>query len=48
MSPSLHYDHAEDGTYLGFACARCNRSAGASKGAQIANARRQPQTRYRW
>jgi hypothetical protein len=40
MSPQLHLDHAEDGTYLGFAHAACNRKAGASKGAQIVNAAR--------
>jgi hypothetical protein len=40
MSPRLHLDHAEDGTYLGFAHARCNMSAGARKGAAIVNAQR--------
>lgn len=38
MNRNLHLDHAEDGTYLGFAHAACNRKAGASKGARIANA----------
>ena len=53
MGPWLHYDH--DGTrtgYLGFAHARCNTSAGARRGAIVANARRkatrQGFTRPRW
>lgn len=29
MRSALHYDHAPDGSYLGFSCAPCNRSAGA-------------------
>jgi hypothetical protein len=48
MGRWLHLDHAEDGSYLGFSHERCNRSAGARKGAQTVNARRQVQTRYRW
>ena len=35
MGPWLHYDHAEDGTYLGFSHARCNVRAGAIKGNRI-------------
>lgn len=32
MGPWLHYDHSDDGSYyLGFACAPCNRRAGARK-----------------
>jgi hypothetical protein len=45
MSPHLHYDHDERGGYLGFSHAHCNRSAGASKGARITNAKRKQQ---RW
>jgi hypothetical protein len=37
MGRQLHYDHAEDGTYLGFAHARCNIEAGAAKGNALAN-----------
>ena len=40
MGPNLHLDHAEHGGYLGFAHAACNISAGAAKGARIANSRR--------
>jgi hypothetical protein len=40
MSPALHLDHAEDGTYLGFAHRACNIKAGSSKGARITNAKR--------
>lgn len=45
MGPGLHYDHAESGGYLGFAHARCNVNAGASKGARIANAKRKAKRR---
>lgn len=37
MGRRLHYDHAEDGSYLGFAHARCNIQAGAAKGNALAN-----------
>jgi hypothetical protein len=47
MSKRLHLDHAEDGTYLGFAHEGCNRSAGASKGARTTNARRQPSAPFK-
>jgi hypothetical protein len=39
---SLHYDHAEDGTYLGFSHGSCNRVAGAAKGGRVAISRRKP------
>jgi hypothetical protein len=39
MGPHLHYDHAETGGYLGFAHARCNLRAGASKGGRIVAAK---------
>jgi hypothetical protein len=32
---TLHYDHAEDGGYLGFSHMDCNLKAGASKGGQV-------------
>ena len=35
---TLHYDHDEDGGYLGFSHARCNLRAGASKGGAVAAA----------
>lgn len=38
MSQHLHYDHDEQGGYLGFSHAHCNRKAGSHK----ANTRRQP------
>ena len=40
MGRWLHYDHAEDGTYLGFSHGSCNKRAGARKGARITNAQR--------
>lgn len=42
-----HLDHAENGGYLGFSHGSCNVSAGSSKGARIANARRKVTT-LRW
>ncbi len=55
MGPGLHYDHAEDGSYLGFShgspcpwCRRpCNKRAGAIKGSRIAH-RRKLVTRLAW
>ena len=38
MGPWLHLDHAEDGSYLGFAHAKCNRDAGARKGNWLSRA----------
>ena len=41
MSPDLHLDHTDDRRgYLGFACADCNRKAGARKGNRVSNGRR--------
>jgi hypothetical protein len=40
LTSGLHLDHAEDGSYLGFSHAACNKRAGASKGARMVNARR--------
>lgn len=59
IGPGLHLDHAEDGTYLGFAhghpcptCKRrCNQRAGSLKGNAIQTAHRQPRTTWtsrRW
>jgi hypothetical protein len=39
---ALHYDHAEDGTYLGFSHGSCNRAAGAAKGGHVAIEHRKP------
>lgn len=43
---ALHYDHAEDGTYLGFSHRVCNLRAGAAKGGRIAVAKRKPAPRF--
>jgi hypothetical protein len=41
---AIHYDHRDDrGGYLGLSHDRCNREAGARKGAAVTNAKRHGQ-----
>ena len=48
MGPNLHLDHDEDGSYLGFSHAACNRRAGAVKGQKLAAMRRTPWRSRAW
>lgn len=43
IGPRLHLDHAEDGSYLGFAHAGCNVKAGARKGHATSTRSQHPQ-----